>query len=72
MTMSGENPAVNSGDPELDRLVRDWLRWNPEGSGDSDAVSQLLRGNEWDQLRKMMKSRKTFGTAGIRGVMGPG
>ena len=35
-------------------------------------VKALIEGGEFDRLEKMMMSRKTFGTAGIRAKMGPG
>ena len=61
-----------SGRPELDSKLAEWLEWTPPGSPDHEAVKGLIESGEFDQLEKMMMSRKTFGTAGIRAKMGPG
>ena len=63
---------IDSGDKELDGLISKWLEWNLEDSDDRKHVSKLVETGDFASLKKLMKPRKSFGTAGIRGRMGPG
>lgn len=63
---------VNSGDAKLDSLIQSWMEWSLDGSADQQAMASLVEDKDFKTLRKLMLSRKTFGTAGIRGKMGPG
>lgn len=63
---------IDSGDPELDGLIAKWLEWNPKGTKDHQVISDLVDKADFGKLKKMMKPRNSFGTAGIRGVMAPG
>ena len=61
-----------SGLPELDSKLAEWLEWTPPESPDHRAIKDLIERGEFEQLEKVMMTRKTFGTAGIRAKMGPG
>ena len=63
---------TKSGDPILDAAVDSWLRWTVRGSRDWTLVHDMVTRAQYQELRKVMQKRLTFGTAGIRGVMGPG
>jgi phosphoglucomutase/phosphopentomutase len=52
-------------------LTEKWLLWD-ENKTTKEEVAQLKSNNEWDKLGKIMLKRLEFGTAGIRGRMGPG
>ena len=73
-------PALNSdtmtkkssGDAKLDALIASWLEWNVEGSSDWRFVNDRVNAGDFDAVDDVMKKRLTFGTAGIRGVMGAG
>jgi phosphoglucomutase/phosphopentomutase len=55
----------------LQRLVDDWLAWD-ENSETRQKVAQLAEQAAFPELQRMMAPRLLFGTAGIRGRMGPG
>ena len=72
MGNSFQTMAVSTGDSELDQMVQNWLQWNPPGTPDYLFISNLVQSKDYASLNKLMKKRNTFGTAGIRGKMGPG
>ncbi len=49
----------------------DWLAWD-ENSETRQKVAQLAEQAAFPELERMMAPRLLFGTAGIRGRMGPG
>jgi hypothetical protein len=51
--------------------VGDWLAWD-ENSETRQKVAQLADQAAFTELQRMMAPRLLFGTAGIRGRMGPG
>ncbi len=57
--------------PPLQRLVDDWLAWD-ENSETRQIVAQLAEQSALPEMQRMMAPRLLFGTAGIRGRMGPG
>ena len=61
-----------SGNPELDEAVKNWLSWDQKTSESYLHVKTLVREKKWTDLSKIMLKRLAFGTAGIRGKMGPG
>merc|ERR1711976_1111413 len=61
-----------SGNPELDKAVKNWLSWDQKTSESYLHVKTLVREEKWTDLSKIMLKRLAFGTAGIRGKMGPG
>jgi len=67
-----EKMVIESGVPGLDEAVRNWLRWDNEQSKDYGQIKKLVQEQEWNQLKKIMLKRLAFGTAGLRGRMGPG
>ena len=64
--------AYNSGNPELDDAVKNWLSWDSPGSPSYIHIKKLAENENWQELSKIMLKRLAFGTAGIRGKMGPG
>ena len=61
-----------SGNEKLDEIVRNWLKWNIKGSKAYQDVYEMVKEQKWNELEKIMMNRLTFGTAGLRGKMGPG
>uniref|UniRef100_A0A3B4ANJ1 Uncharacterized protein n=1 Tax=Periophthalmus magnuspinnatus TaxID=409849 RepID=A0A3B4ANJ1_9GOBI len=65
-------PSLQStGDPQLDRAVGQWLRWdrNPLTRA---VIQTLVDQNQVSELRSRLGSRLSFGTAGLRAPMGAG
>ena len=56
---------------DVQATTQQWLAWdeNPETKLE---IENLVKSEEWNQLRRMMMKRLEFGTAGIRGRMGAG
>ena len=67
---SSEIPVT--GDNALDFTLRQWFEWNPEDHPDSKAIKAKLAQGKVVEVKKAMMSRLAFGTAGLRGKMGPG
>ena len=63
---------VSSGDEILDENVRNWLKWNVKDSKSYKVVEEMVKASKWKDLEKIMVNRLAFGTAGLRGRMGPG
>ena len=58
-------------DPALARLVEAWRRWDGHAPTLQE-VERLVEAGQWAELGRIMAPRLQFGTAGIRGRMGPG
>ena len=63
---------VKSGNSGLDESISNWLRWDHPSSKSYNKVQELIAAANWQELEKIMMTRLAFGTAGIRGRMGPG
>ena len=63
---------VSSGNKILDENVRNWLKWNVKDSKSYKVVEEMVKASKWKDLEKIMVNRLAFGTAGLRGRMGPG
>nr|CAD7195878.1 unnamed protein product [Timema douglasi] len=56
---------------DLDQRINQWLEWD-KNEKTSQAIQSLVNNMNVSELEAMFDSRLTFGTAGIRGAMGPG
>jgi len=56
---------------ELKLLIERWQEWD-RNKKTLEEVRQMVEREEWKNLEKIMTKRLEFGTAGIRGRMGPG
>ena len=63
---------MSSGNSILDDNVRNWLKWNIQDSKSYQDIMQMVDDKRWKELEKIMVNRLSFGTAGLRGKMGPG
>lgn len=61
-----------TGDAMLDELIQNYLDWTLDGSSDQEKIMDLAEKRQVKELADAMNNRLTFGTAGIRGAMGPG
>ena len=66
------NFEISSGNPILDENVENWLKWNIQDSKSYQDITQMVDAKRWKELEKIMVNRLAFGTAGLRGKMGPG
>ena len=66
------NSEISSGNKILDENVSNWLKWNVKGSKSYKDVEEMVKAYKWKELEKIMVNRLAFGTAGLRGKMGPG
>ncbi|RZF37013.1 hypothetical protein LSTR_LSTR004701 [Laodelphax striatellus] len=62
---------VNTGNQELDDKICEWMSWNRNEKFRNEATTLIEEGNV-KILEKLFLKRLSFGTAGIRGRMGPG
>ena len=63
---------ISSGNEILNEIVRNWLKWNVKSSKSYQDVTEMVKASRWKELEKIMVNRLAFGTAGLRGRMGPG
>lgn len=63
--------TIKSYPPELDNKIKEWLSWNKNEEFHKEAET-LLVSNDESILSKIFLERIEFGTAGLRGRMGPG
>jgi len=66
------NTEICSGNEILDKNIRNWMKWNVKGSKSYQDVDDMIKDSKWKELEKIMVDRFAFGTAGLRGRMGPG
>ena len=66
------NFEISSGNAILDENVKNWLKWNIQDSKSYQDITQMVNAKRWKELEKIMANRLSFGTAGLRGKMGPG
>uniref|UniRef100_A0A1B6E2I8 Phosphoglucomutase-2 n=1 Tax=Clastoptera arizonana TaxID=38151 RepID=A0A1B6E2I8_9HEMI len=62
---------INTGNKELDDNIRKWFSWNQKKT-ENEEIILLLKQNDLKGLSKLLNQRMEFGTAGLRGRMGPG
>lgn len=61
----------DTGNVELDRKITEWLKWNKDANMEHE-VQTLILSNDNKVLTNLFLKRLEFGTAGLRGRMGPG
>ena len=66
------NTEICSGNEILDKNMKNWMKWNVKGSKSYHDVENMIKDSKWKELAKIMVDRLAFGTAGLRGRMGPG
>lgn len=58
---------------DIASAVEDWFAWTRNYHHASfQGIQDFVAAKNWTHLRKIMGKRLAFGTAGIRGNMGPG
>lgn len=65
------NSVVNTGNTRLDEKIREWLVWD-KNTSTLNEIECLVKEQNYGTLEKLLLSRLTFGTAGLRGVMSAG
>ncbi|PBC27809.1 Glucose 1,6-bisphosphate synthase [Apis cerana cerana] len=63
--------SVNTGNIDLDNKINEWLKWNKDVIHEHK-VQELILNNNNKVLSSLFLKRLEFGTAGLRGRMGPG
>lgn len=56
---------------DLDAAIANYLKWEKTDQN-KRFIEQLIASNDIDQLTNLLANRLSFGTAGLRGRMGPG
>lgn len=69
--MNANSRYRSTGEPQLDKAVQRWLRWDKNPCTRAQ-VEALLAAGQLDDLRSRLCSRMSFGTAGLRAPMGAG
>ncbi|ODN03111.1 Phosphoglucomutase-2 [Orchesella cincta] len=67
----GEKNVVLAEDPELLTKFRKWMEWD-QNETTRQQIQEMAELGQLDDLRKHLLKRLQFGTAGLRGRMGPG
>ncbi|XP_076751636.1 phosphoglucomutase 2 [Xylocopa sonorina] len=62
---------ISTGNIELDNKINEWLKWNKDASAEHE-VQDLIFNKSNEVLSNLFLKRLEFGTAGLRGCMGPG
>ncbi|OXU31565.1 hypothetical protein TSAR_007405 [Trichomalopsis sarcophagae] len=62
---------VNTGDSTLDVKIKEYLTWNNDEKAEKEIQALMQQGNV-KTLSNLFLKRLEFGTAGLRGRMGPG
>ncbi|XP_071550030.1 phosphopentomutase isoform X2 [Panulirus ornatus] len=65
------NVTVDTGNLTLDTKVEEWLKWD-KNEKTLEEIVKLLTCKDVALLEKLLLKRLVFGTAGLRGCMGPG
>ncbi|XP_043525549.1 phosphoglucomutase-2 isoform X2 [Frieseomelitta varia] len=63
--------SINTGNIELDNKISEWLKWNKDAAAEHE-IQELILNNDDKVLSNLFLKRLEFGTAGLRGCMGPG
>lgn len=64
-------PAYETGIPALDGKIKEYVEWEKREDYKNQTL-QLVQDKEIEKLQHLFMERLTFGTAGLRSVMGPG
>ncbi|XP_034255571.1 phosphoglucomutase-2 [Thrips palmi] len=64
-------PAYETGIPALDGKIKEYVEWEKREDYKNQTL-QLIQDKEIEKLQHLFMERLTFGTAGLRSVMGPG
>ncbi|KAL7296965.1 hypothetical protein TKK_0009405 [Trichogramma kaykai] len=62
---------VETGNTNLDEKINEWLSWNKDKEAEKE-IKSLIDKNDIKTLTNLFLKRLEFGTAGLRGKMGPG
>ncbi|GAB6032650.1 Phosphoglucomutase-2 [Chamberlinius hualienensis] len=62
---------MTSEDPQLEEKIKEWLEWDKNDATRAE-IKSLVQNADFDTLRKLLLTRLTFGTAGLRGIMSAG
>ncbi|GAB0100116.1 Phosphorylated adapter RNA export protein [Sergentomyia squamirostris] len=62
---------IDSGSPELNGKITEWLQWD-KNETTLEEIRKLVEGCEWEKLKLLLLTRLSFGTAGLRGAMRAG
>ncbi|XP_014218420.1 phosphoglucomutase-2 [Copidosoma floridanum] len=62
---------VNTGNSILDDKINEWLSWNKDTKAEQE-IQTLIDNDDVKTLSNLFLKRLEFGTAGLRGRMGPG
>ncbi|XP_015586696.1 glucose 1,6-bisphosphate synthase [Cephus cinctus] len=65
------NISVNTGNVTLDEKIKEWLLWNKDPKA-AEEVQNYIDNGDIKKLSHLFLKRLEFGTAGLRGRMGPG
>ncbi|KAI4503506.1 hypothetical protein M0802_001728 [Mischocyttarus mexicanus] len=68
--MSVKN-LINTGNALLDEKINEWLQWNKDSAAEKE-VESYIKNVDIQVLSNLFLKRLEFGTAGLRGRMGPG
>ncbi|XP_011502643.1 PREDICTED: glucose 1,6-bisphosphate synthase [Ceratosolen solmsi marchali] len=63
--------CVNTGNSTLDDQINEWLSWNKDIKAEME-IKNLIDNGQIKTLSQLFLKRLEFGTAGLRGQMGPG
>ncbi|XP_058446881.1 phosphopentomutase [Malaya genurostris] len=69
--METDGIHIDSGSPELDQKISEWLQWD-KNENTLNEIRLLVKDQEWKILSGRLLQRLAFGTAGLRGVMQAG
>ncbi|XP_012141602.1 phosphoglucomutase 2 [Megachile rotundata] len=65
------NFSVNTNNVDLDDKINEWLKWNKDQNAEHK-IRELISNGDYKTLSNLFLRRLEFGTAGLRGRMGPG
>ncbi|KAG8303108.1 Phosphoglucomutase-2 [Homalodisca vitripennis] len=71
MSPTEQNGGISTGNTELDARLQQWFEWN-KNEDQNREVREMIEKQEVTTLCKLFLERMQFGTAGLRGRMGPG
>ncbi|KOC68335.1 Phosphoglucomutase-2 [Habropoda laboriosa] len=63
--------SIDTGCIDLDNKINEWLKWNKDQNAEHK-IRELICNNNNKILSNLFLKRLEFGTAGLRGCMGPG